>query len=400
MSDGTKFKKQTQVQRTLFKKKEWVTVPDAAQYLANEVGQDFSEADVLKLGLNGHLKLSVNFVNNVKVKCGKPIIVKKDIAWKELSSEMMAHYIDQFFAKPDSEFMDIGGQRYLKLDDNVKSINGLWDLPMIGQERQEIEQLYHKMTGGPKVTLVCTDGPFVEEPGGWICQLQYCMEATEFKTGAGKTRKIHECYYPALDLPRNYILVVRTQALLDYRDSLYSRARSQGGVLMPALIDDDLKDLLKSMGCSEDSQGDLTVGLAERAYMNDKNPMHVWRTIERIENGDLGGPYPRWIRAYLVQSARNLRRCAHTPRGMNGIAAAFDLTGSQLHEPDCFKQFDAYEIMRAKVIQGATIENAALEVEREIDQGGLAPGQRGYLGSSKLEKIYRKLYKTEDDTAG
>ncbi len=47
----------------LFKLKEWLTLPDAAKHLAIAFGEEVGEADVLRLALDGHLKLSVNFVN-------------------------------------------------------------------------------------------------------------------------------------------------------------------------------------------------------------------------------------------------------------------------------------------------------------------------------------------------
>jgi len=52
----------------LFKFKEWLTIPDAAKHLSHFFGEKISEADVLRLGIDGHLKLSVHF--------SKPIIAK------------------------------------------------------------------------------------------------------------------------------------------------------------------------------------------------------------------------------------------------------------------------------------------------------------------------------------
>jgi hypothetical protein len=46
--------------------KEWLTVPDAARHLSILFGEDVSEADVLQLALDGHLTLSVHFVNHAE----------------------------------------------------------------------------------------------------------------------------------------------------------------------------------------------------------------------------------------------------------------------------------------------------------------------------------------------
>ena len=52
-----------------------LTVPDAARHLTMFFGEDVSEADVLRLALDGHLTLSVNFVNHAMGRCGPVISV-------------------------------------------------------------------------------------------------------------------------------------------------------------------------------------------------------------------------------------------------------------------------------------------------------------------------------------
>lgn len=44
----------------LYRLKKWLTVPDAAAHLSIAFGEEVTEADVLRLGLDGHLTLSVN----------------------------------------------------------------------------------------------------------------------------------------------------------------------------------------------------------------------------------------------------------------------------------------------------------------------------------------------------
>ena len=66
-------KKEMPPKSMLFKLKEWLTLKDTAQYLSVLFKEDVSEADVLRLGLDGCLKLSVNFVNLSFAKCGKAV---------------------------------------------------------------------------------------------------------------------------------------------------------------------------------------------------------------------------------------------------------------------------------------------------------------------------------------
>lgn len=54
----------------LFKWKEWLSVADAAQHLTIGFGEEVTEADVLRFALDGHLKISVNFVNYVQARQG------------------------------------------------------------------------------------------------------------------------------------------------------------------------------------------------------------------------------------------------------------------------------------------------------------------------------------------
>lgn len=55
----------------LFKLKKWLTVPDAARHLSIVFGEEVREADLLRLALDGHLKLRVNFVNHARARCGE-----------------------------------------------------------------------------------------------------------------------------------------------------------------------------------------------------------------------------------------------------------------------------------------------------------------------------------------
>jgi hypothetical protein len=49
----------------LAKLKEWFAVPDAARYLSARLDETVNDSDVLRLALDGHLKLSVRFLGTV-----------------------------------------------------------------------------------------------------------------------------------------------------------------------------------------------------------------------------------------------------------------------------------------------------------------------------------------------
>jgi len=142
--------------------KEWLAVPEAARHLSNLFEEEVSEADVLRLALNKHLTLSVDFVNHAYARRGK-VVPYENAEW----------YPPDFFSKfpglPEEEkdkpvrvmkSLNIDGERFINLDDKVTKIKGVWDLAMIGNERLDIEHEYQMLTGGPEVTLQGLDGAF------------------------------------------------------------------------------------------------------------------------------------------------------------------------------------------------------------------------------------------------
>lgn len=252
----------------LFNLKEWLTVADAARHLSIVFGEDVTEADVLRLALDGHLRLSVHFVNNARVRRGQ-VVGYEDTEWGELPAESVANLPnipDEAKGKPlpYMKSMNIDGKRFINMEKEVVSIGGVWDLPMIGAEQLDIEHQYQKLTGGPSVTLETLDGAFVEGREGEICQLQEDYDNNEYQAGSKaelkkltrfffemmqlnptketaaeaearltryeedrkefqekrKSEPKSEAYYPAGVLPKDSVIVVRTAALRDFEKNL------------------------------------------------------------------------------------------------------------------------------------------------------------------------------------
>ena len=76
---------QSLIKSKLFNLKKWLTIEESAKYLSIMFDEDVSEADVLRLGLDKHLKLSVNFVNYAYALVGEKFLEFDQ--WKELSLE-------------------------------------------------------------------------------------------------------------------------------------------------------------------------------------------------------------------------------------------------------------------------------------------------------------------------
>lgn len=165
----------------LFKLREWLTIPEAAKHLSVLFGEEVTEADVLRLVLDGYIKLSVNLVNrSVAQQYPRE---QKDLCYRN------GVYKQQIGGTPDYLGMTKGLERLhevlsARAHNPLFSIAGLWDLSMIGAERFDVENAYQNLTGGPKIQHVGIDGTFVEGEDGDLCQLQTTMEENPYCQGS------------------------------------------------------------------------------------------------------------------------------------------------------------------------------------------------------------------------
>lgn len=178
----------------LFKLKEWLTVPEAASHLSTMLSEGVSEADVLRLALDGHITLSANFINHAVACIGK-IVPESD-----------APKIEGPFGTEMARGVALTTGKRIVLDAGVVTIRGVFDLPMIGNERLDVEHLYQKLTDGPDITLTGLDGAFVTQEGDRIFQLQEFFEQQP-------SLQTEQKNYPAGGLPADCVLVVRVGEL-------------------------------------------------------------------------------------------------------------------------------------------------------------------------------------------
>jgi hypothetical protein len=198
--------RRAQILRKLLKLKEWLTVPDAARHLAILLQEDVSEADVLRLALDGHLTLSVRFVNKAKAHVGRIVPLKEA---KLVTLDMLGKKVQTI------EGLHIRDRGVLELGEAVETIEGVWDLAMVGAEASDVEHRYQGLTGGPGVTLIVVDGTIVCREDGIVCQLLDFFETEEpiDKEDTEKRPKSRISFYPAGGLQSDSVLVVRTSAL-------------------------------------------------------------------------------------------------------------------------------------------------------------------------------------------
>lgn len=242
----------------LFKLKEWLTLDEAAAHISNVLGEPATIADLYRFALDGHLTLSVDFVNHADARKGKWVkteqvefdLMKHDV----LSGEKLAIP----YELPKNYEIRVSEDDWVALDKPVVSIGGIWDLTMVGGEKLDIEHNYQQLTSGLEVTLITIDGAFVQK-GDVVCQLQESFDNNLYQLGSKayqeemereisanfnidvdeakklrtkfkadrdkfleekKNKPKEDGYHPAGGLPKDCALVIRTNEITRFIQSL------------------------------------------------------------------------------------------------------------------------------------------------------------------------------------
>lgn len=202
----------------LFKLKKWLTVPDAAKHLAIVFGEEVTEADVLRFALDGDLRLSVHLVNGAFARPCFPVNVE-ELEWDDVSG------LDGYGAiKIPRGGRIFGDERgCFQVHRTVTELDsGVWDLPLTGGERVDVEFRYQQLTDGPEVTAVSLDGVFVAATNGDLKEIQSHFEDNpHFDKSNLKKPLLHpDNFHSAGALPDDGVFVVRIEALTDFIQSV------------------------------------------------------------------------------------------------------------------------------------------------------------------------------------
>ncbi len=175
----------------LFKLKAWLTLDEAVNHISTVLGESATEADLFRFALDGHLTLSVNFVNHAKARKGKWVNTS-DVQFYLIENDPLSgEKLENPISVPLNHELLVSEDNWIALEKPVESISGVWDLAMVGAESLDIEHLYQQSTSGLEVTLVAIDGAFVKK-GDVICQLQTDYDDNEFQTGSSAQKKVLE----------------------------------------------------------------------------------------------------------------------------------------------------------------------------------------------------------------
>ena len=167
----------------LLKLKEWLTLENAASHISNVLGEPVSIADLYRFCLDGHLKISANFVNHANARKGK-YVKTKDVKFEKIEHDFFTNEkLDIPFSMPTNHELHVSGDDWISLERKVVSISGVWELTMLGSEMLDIEHNYQQATSGLEVTLVSLEGVFMEQ-GDVIAHLQTDYDDNEYQSGS------------------------------------------------------------------------------------------------------------------------------------------------------------------------------------------------------------------------
>lgn len=254
----------------LFKLKKWLTIPETEKYLTQLFGEEVTEADILRLALDGELTLSVNLVNGayasqVNLTRELDVSAHNSIARDTINSmESLPNgilnlsnglKIKKFTSEADDllavcwNVVNLNSKYYLI--EETQKITGIFDLPMIDKETSYIEGEYQRLIKGVKVHQNLGESVFISK-GDTIYLLQDDLDLWKDISGTLANANIDEYeihglenakpdekwwenrnklydiwsenpdlkYFPASDFPKNSLLVVRTESLRKLQDRL------------------------------------------------------------------------------------------------------------------------------------------------------------------------------------
>ncbi len=202
----------------LLKLKKWLLLKDAAQYLSAALSEPVKESDILQLALDGHITISIDATQTFYGKRAE--VVSSAYAKKTQFSSIKG--------MPPYELIvsvKAGNDRYLEFQySGIQSLDGIFDLPMIGGERNLIKDSYQKYTDGISVDLISVDGVFLREPpseefgdGGFFQVFNYLEKKENFADLQ---------WYPEWKIQDTVVLVIRTEVLSDFLKNIEVKSSS------------------------------------------------------------------------------------------------------------------------------------------------------------------------------
>lgn len=123
----------------LLKLKKYLTIDDAARYLSKSLEEPVTIADIYELALDNELTVSVRIINQAFAVAGQYIDGQCDENNQlEVDTNLLTgEPLDTPYSISLDEALQVEEDKWLVFDKTINAIEGLWDLAMIGLERQK-----------------------------------------------------------------------------------------------------------------------------------------------------------------------------------------------------------------------------------------------------------------------
>lgn len=174
----------------LLKLKECLTLDEAVLYISKVIDEPVSIADLYRFAFDGHVTLSINFVN-----CGFGLqgkwLKSEDIEYRfEVDTNIIDPKKDYCPKAPKPNEMRVSEDEWISWEDDIEPLTGVWDLTMKGEEAFDVKDYYHKLTSGVSVTQAYTRGILLQQ-GEVVCQLYRRFYSDEYNVS-----DLYEQIYP------------------------------------------------------------------------------------------------------------------------------------------------------------------------------------------------------------
>jgi hypothetical protein len=207
--------------KKLLELNKWQSIPDAANYLSNKTRDQYTPADVLLLGMEGHITISVYFPNGKEARKVELIPFSKAVKhFDPLSLKERCSKYGVYLRETERQKKD----DFARLTTaEILSDNNAYDLPLIGAEFLDLKKAYSKETDGPEIKQMYPEGTFVKDSMGNLYCLVEQKAPRVYKLIAAKQPPNEYKLIPSMGLGDESVLVVRKEVLEDFSKIQNSR---------------------------------------------------------------------------------------------------------------------------------------------------------------------------------
>lgn len=264
----------------LFKLKEWLNIDEAALHFSSAIGETVEKKDIFRLALDGHLTLSVNLVNRAQARRGE-LVGPDGVVYYDSSALFTAELVKKIVMEGITEKADgskevqkslkVSDELFLNLDDEVKSVGGIWDLSMFGGETLDLEHEYQMLTDGPEVTLEVMDGVILRR-GHDACQLVESFDHNELQEGSIAQKKVIEKMIIEQSLSDEHAENLRDKYKVERKEYLENRSKNKneedyypvGALPEDAVYIIKTDEILRFLSSLDDAEKEINTNLGAR----------------------------------------------------------------------------------------------------------------------------------------